>query len=50
MTFHNFLDYWHQAADDAIDDIFLGNLEVSSLAVDLTEDITPLPPLADNKC
>lgn len=50
MKFHDYLDYWQQPADESIPDIFLGNLEVNSLAQDLVEDISPLPPLADEKC
>eukprot|EP00029_Vermamoeba_vermiformis_P007527 TRINITY_DN3283_c0_g1_i1.p1 TRINITY_DN3283_c0_g1~~TRINITY_DN3283_c0_g1_i1.p1 ORF type:complete len:330 (-),score=-1.07 TRINITY_DN3283_c0_g1_i1:24-1013(-) len=49
MKFHDYLDYWQQPADDSIEDIFLGNLEVNSLSTDLVEDITPLPPLAEDK-
>jgi hypothetical protein len=47
MKFHDYLDYWQHSADDKIADVFLGNLEVNSLAEELVEDITPLPPLAN---
>lgn len=50
MKFHEYLDYWQQPADDNITDIFLGNLELNSLAEELVEDISPLPPLADESC
>jgi hypothetical protein len=50
MKFHDYLDYWQQPANDKIADVFLGNLEVNSLAEELVEDITPLPPLANEAC
>ena len=50
MLFHDYLNYWQQPSNDAIKDIFLGNLEEISLAQDLVDDITPMPPLADEKC